>query len=227
MKNIRPFFSKPIIAWPIQTALDSGLFDEVIVSTDNSEIARIATEYGANTPFIRPPELSDDFTGVNEVVRHSIDWVSNNLGQAEYVCCIFATAAFVTKDHLHDGYQLLVSSKKSYAFTVTRFEYPIQRAITIRDNKVATYDPELFNNRSQDLEETYHDAGQFYWGTAEAFINRVEIFSTESVPIILPRYLAHDIDTVEDWKTAESFRVSHLTAPQDIVDQQQTARTKK
>lgn len=202
-KNIRLFHSKPIIAWPIEAALRSELFDQIIVSTDCSKIAEISNRYGAITPFLRPKTLSDDFIGVNEVVKHAVDWVTTNTAQVNYVCCIFATAAFVTEAQLKHGYQLLLESCKSFAFTVTRFEHPIQRALQIDDNSISIYDPDFFNNRSQDLDETYHDAGQFYWGTASAFSNRVELFSNESVPIILPRHLAHDIDTIDDWEAAE------------------------
>jgi len=203
-KNIRLFAGKPIIAWSIEAAIDSGLFDSVVVSTDDAEIADVAKQHRAEIPFLRPKELADDFTGTNDVVKHAIRWF-NEQGQAiDYACCIYATAPFVQAHYLREGFDKLISSGKSFAFSVTTFPFPVQRALRINpDGCVEAIWPENIFKRSQDLEEAYHDAGQFYWGRAAAFLENVVTFSPASVPMILPRYLVQDIDTIEDWKKAE------------------------
>ena len=203
-KNIRPFAGKPIIGWTIQTAKASGLFDRLIVSTDDDDIARVAVEYGAETPFLRPPELSDDHTGLIDVIQHAIGWMRSERIPVEHVCCILATAPFLRADILADAFEELVASGASYAFSVARYPSPIQRALRIDSNgRVEALWPENTMLRSQDLEEAYHDAGQFYWGISEAFERGDVMFSNRSVPIRLPGYLVQDIDTEEDWKLAE------------------------
>ena len=204
MKNIREFAGKPIIAWSIETALKSALFDKIVVSTDNEEIANIAKQYGAEVPFIRPAELADDFCGTNAVVKHALQWFTKNDINIDFTCCIYATAPFVMVKYLKKGYEKLIESDKLFSFSVTSFPFPIQRALSInKENCLEAIWPDNINIRSQDLEEAYHDAGQFYWGKAEAYLNDEELYSTKSVPVILPRYLVQDIDTFEDWKRAE------------------------
>ncbi|RPH61962.1 MAG: pseudaminic acid cytidylyltransferase [Burkholderiales bacterium] len=203
-KNVRPFAGKPIIAHSIEAARASGLFDHVVVSTDDREIAEVVRGFGAATPFVRPPELSDDHTGTNAVVRHAIGWFGEHGVLPEHVCCLYATAPFVQPHHLREGLDRLVASGRSFAFSVTSFAFPIQRALRIdADGCVQAIWPENIARRSQDLEETFHDAGQFYWGTARAFLDDVELFSSASVPVVLPRHLVQDIDTEEDWVRAE------------------------
>ena len=203
-KNIKLFAGKPIIAYSIEAAIASKLFDRVIVSTDDDEIAAIAQSFGAEVPFLRPKNLSDDHTGTIEVLKHAIEWLQENSCPVKYVCCIYATAPFVQKSYLQEGFNKLVTLEKSYAFSVTSFPFPIQRAVKIRgDETIEAFNTEHIYTRSQDLEEAYHDAGQFYWGTAEAFLNDTVVFSKASVPVILPRYLVQDIDTEEDWDRAE------------------------
>lgn len=208
-KNIRLFAGKPIIAYSIRAALESGCFDRVIVSTDDPEIASVAREWGAETPFLRPASIADDQTGTNAVVKHALGWLIEHGVPAEFVCCIYATAPFVRVGYLKEGLARLLASGCSYSFSVTSFTFPIQRAVRITpDGSVEAIWPENIFRRSQDLEEAYHDAGQFYWGTAEAFLNDVVIFSKDSVPVVLPRHLVQDIDTFEDWRRAElMFRV--------------------
>mgnify|MGYP001199902583 FL=1 len=203
-KNVRPFAGKPIVAYSIEAARASALFDRVIVSTDDEEIARVARDCGAETPFVRPRELSDDHTGTNAVVRHAIGWFGERGELPDHVCCLYATAPFVQPRYLREGFEQLVSSGKSFAFSVTTFAFPIQRALRIdADGCVQPIWPENVARRSQDLEETYHDAGQFYWGTARAFLDDVVLYSGASVPVVLPRHLVQDIDTEEDWVRAE------------------------
>lgn len=203
-KNIRPFHGRPIIGWSIAAARESGLFDHVVVSTDDAEIAEVARSLGAETPFVRPPELSDDRTGTNAVVRHALAWFAARGEPVEVVCCIYATAPFVTAAALAEGHRRLVERGHGFAFSVTSFPFPIQRALRIRpDGSLAMFQPEHMATRSQDLEEAWHDAGQFYWGTAAAFEADLPLFSEHAVPVVLPRHRVQDIDTPEDWRRAE------------------------
>lgn len=203
-KNIKVFAGKPIIGYSIEAANESGLFDRVIVSTDDEEIASIAENFGAEIPFIRPVELSDDFTGTNAVVKHCLQWLSKHDCQFDYACCIYATAPFVQVNYIRLGFKHLIESGKSFTFSVASYPFPIQRAIRInKDGFVEAVYPENISKRSQDLEEIYHDAGQFYWGKVDAFLNNILTYSTESIPIVLPRHLVQDIDTLEDWHRAE------------------------
>lgn len=203
-KNIKEFFGKPMIAWSIEAALASGCFDRVIVSTDDSEIAEIAKQHGAEVPFMRPAELSDDYTGTVPVIKQAIQWLAEHDEAPRLVCCLYATAPFVSASDIRKGLQQLEKHNAAYAFSVTSYAFPIQRAIKITANeRVEMFAPEHFNTRSQDLEEAYHDAGQFYWGTAEAWLTEKVIFGADSVPVILPRHRVQDIDTPEDWERAE------------------------
>ncbi|MBU3071027.1 pseudaminic acid cytidylyltransferase [Aestuariicella sp. G3-2] len=204
-KNIKIFCGKPMIAWSIEAALKSGCFDKVVVSTDDTEISEVAREYGANVPFVRPAELSDDYTGTIPVVRHAIEWLESHTGiSIQNVCCLYATAPFVLPEDLRNGLSLLAEQGCDYAFSVTSYSYPIQRALRLTPGgRVDMFIPENFNARSQDLEEAYHDAGQFYWGRAEAWKKGRIIFSPDSVPIHLPRHRVQDIDTPEDWERAQ------------------------
>lgn len=203
-KNIKPFCGKPMIAWSIEAALASGCFDAVIVSTDDTEIAEVARHYGADVPFMRPAELSDDYAGTVPVIRHATEWFIANGQAPDQVCCIYATAPFVTGEDIRRGFDALANNDCDYAFSVTSYAFPIQRAIRITPaDRVEMFNPEHFNTRSQDLEEAYHDAGQFYWGRASAWLEGKILFGTYSVPVKLPRHLVQDIDTPEDWERAE------------------------
>lgn len=205
-KNIKEFNGKPIIAYSIEAALKSNCFDQVIVSTDDDEIAEVAKKYGAQVPFLRPDELSNDYAGTIPVIKHAIEWMEDNKSSVENVCCLYATAPFIRPQIISQAYQQLNNSKADYCFSVTSFVFPIQRAIKIVEkNKVSMFYPEHFNTRSQDLEEAYHDAGQFYWGKAQAFKDELPIFTEVATPYILPRYLVQDIDTPKDWIRAEAM----------------------
>lgn len=203
-KNIKEFNGKPMIAYSIHAALESGCFDRVIVSTDDQEIAMIAKTYGAEIPFIRPAELSDDFAGTTPVIAHAIEWLKLHNEAPKQVCCIYATAPFTSTEDIQKGQNILEETGCDYAFSVTSYAFPIQRSIRITDdNRVEMFNPDYFCVRSQDLEEAYHDAGQFYWGKADSWLSDKPIFSSESAPVILPRYRVQDIDTQEDWDRAE------------------------
>ena len=203
-KNIRPFSGKPIIAYSIAAARDSFLFDRILISTDDPEIAAVARAWGGETPFIRPPELSDDFTGTDPVVAHAIEWLTSQGNEVTFACCVYATAPFVRPADLQAGYRALLESGKSFAFAVTSFEFAIQRAIRILPgNEVEPFFPNWMDSRSQDLDHAYHDAGQFYWGRAGAFVSGVPMFGPDSVGVVMPRYRVQDIDTPEDWERSE------------------------
>ncbi len=203
-KNIKQFAGKPMIAWSIEAALKSACFDQVIVSTDDNEITEIAKAYGAEVPFKRPAELSDDYAGTIPVIAHAIAWHVHEGKAVDEVCCIYATAPFLQASDLKRGLEVLKSTKADYAFAVSSYAFPIQRAIRITSqNRVDMFQPECFNVRSQDLEEAWHDAGQFYWGIAQAWLDQKPIFGKDAAPVILPRYRVQDIDTFEDWERAE------------------------
>ena len=203
-KNIKLFCGKPMIAWSIEAALLSGCFDQIAVSTDDAEIAEIARQYGAQVPFMRPAELSDDHTGTTAVIAHAIDWFAAQGQAPSQVCCLYATAPFVSADDLLRGLAVLTETGSDYAFSVTSYAFPIQRAIRVTPaGRVEMFNTEFFNTRSQDLEEAYHDAGQFYWGRASAWLANKVIFGPHAAAVQLPRYRVQDIDTVEDWQRAE------------------------
>lgn len=203
-KNIRPFGGRPMIAWSISAALESGLFDRVMVSTDDDEIADVAHAAGAEIPFLRPVELSDDHTGTGPVIAHAVAWQNAHGEQAEEVCCIYATAPFIKVDDLRRGLDVLRDSGADFSFAVTRFTAPIQRALRIRaDERMEMFDPGQYLTRSQDLEDAWHDAAQFYWGCAEAWLADKPVFGPHAAPVVVPRHRVQDIDTPEDWDYAE------------------------
>lgn len=203
-KNIKPFGGLPMIAWSIKAAHQSQCFDRIIVSTDDAEIAQVAQIHGAEVPFVRPTELSDDHIGTIPVIAHAIDWQNHNGTVATQVCCIYATAPFVQVSDLQRGLDILNSTDAEYAFSVTSYAFPIQRAVRITvDHRIEMFQPEHFATRSQDLPEAWHDAGQFYWGKAQAWLKGKPLFSHDAAPVPLPRHRVQDIDTLEDWTRAE------------------------
>lgn len=203
-KNIRPFAGQPIIAYSIAAARESGLFDSILVSTDDEEIAAVARACGASVPFVRPAALADDFTGTNAVVKHALQWFASQGEEISHACCVYATAPFVQARYLQEGFRKLSEAGREFAFSVTSFPFPIQRAIRLTpEGGVGPFFPEHVATRSQDLEEAFHDAGQFYWGTRQAFIDDRPIFSGAAAPVVIPRHLVQDIDTLEDWRQAE------------------------
>lgn len=202
-KNIKNFHGKPLIAYSIEVAIASNLFDKVIVTTDDEEIAAIARQYGAETPFIRPKELSDDFTGTADVVNHALNYLEQQGECYNYVCTIYATAPLLQKEYLIEGLDKLKNSTAVHAFSCTSMPFPIQRTFKItKSGRCEMFTPEHYTTRSQDLEEAYQDAGQFYWSKV-GITSKEILFGKESIPVILPRYLVQDIDTLEDWQRTE------------------------
>ncbi len=203
-KNIKLFQGKPMIAYSVETALQSGCFERVIVSTDDEEIAKIAQALGADVPFLRPKELANDNTATLPVIKHTLEWCAENEQLPTYACCLYATAPFIKAQYLQNALQQLITTGAEYCFSATRFPFPIQRAIKLTEQgRVQMFQPEYFNTRSQDLEEAYHDAGQFYWGKTEAFLAEKIIFSESATAYLLPQHRVQDIDTPEDWQRAE------------------------
>ncbi|WP_455805237.1 pseudaminic acid cytidylyltransferase [Pseudomonas fluorescens] len=200
-KNLLPFDGVPMIVRSIRTALESGLFDQVVVSTDDAEIADVARAHGAQVPFLRPADLADEFTGTAAVIVHALQ----QLPAFDYACCVYATAPLLQARYLRQGIELLEQHlDKSFAFSVCSFGFPVQRALTLDgQGALSALYPEFRNTRSQDLPEAFQDAGQFYWGRTEAWLRGEVLYSPASLPVILPRHLVQDIDTLEDWKRAE------------------------
>ncbi|BDV43449.1 pseudaminic acid cytidylyltransferase [Geotalea uraniireducens] len=203
-KNIKPFAGKPMIAYSIEAALESGLFERVIVSTDDREIADVARGHGAEVPFIRPAELADDFAGTDAVLLHGLQWLEEHARRPDYCCCIYATAPFVRSEYLRQGFELLCHHQATSAFSVATFPACIFRALKLNDlGRLEMIWPENREKRSQDLGEAYHDAGQFYWVDTGKYLAERRLFSADAVPVQIPRHLVQDIDTPEDWETAE------------------------
>ena len=203
-KNIRDFCGKPMIAWSIEAAQRSGLFEHIIVSTDDDEIVEVALSYGATVPFKRPPELANDHAGTTEVIAHATRWALLQGWSLEAVCCLYATAPFVRAEDLRAGLKQLQSGDWSFSFTATEYASSIFRAFQQHPTGgVEMFLPEHFSKRSQDLPKALHDAGQFYWGRPESWIDGRRIFDRHSVPLIIPRWRVQDIDTEDDWKRAE------------------------
>lgn len=209
-KNIREFGGKPMIAWSIAAALDSECFDQIIVSTDDVEIADVSQQWGADVPFTRPADLADDFAGTTPVVSHAVQWYLDHGQELTAVCCLYATAPFVEPADIREGYeQLEQSALDRFVFTATAYASPIQRALRLDPDSGEAYmwQPEQFSKRSQDLEPAYHDAGQFYWGRPQAWLNSGNLFEA-SKPLVLPIWRVQDIDTEDDWIRAELMRQS-------------------
>lgn len=203
-KNIKPFYGKPMIAWSIEIAKASGLFDCIIVSTDDTEIAEISRQWGAEVPFMRPAELSDDYAGTTEVIAHATQWALGQGFDVEAVCCIYAAAPFVRVNDLVQGLQALESGDWEYAFAVAEYPSSIFRSFRKLDNGgLEMFFPEHYLTRSQDLPIAFHDAGQFYWGRPLAWIEGKNAFSPLSFPVIIPHWRVQDIDSTDDWRRAE------------------------
>jgi pseudaminic acid cytidylyltransferase len=215
-KNIRVFAGKPIISYSIEAAKTSALFDRIIVSTDSDNIARIAVSHGAETPFRRPTDLSDDFTPTAPVILHALEWLAQNGAMPTYFCCLYATAPFLTAHYLKQGLRILKEFNCTVCFAVTSFPFPIERALKIdKSGEIRMVWPEHENARSNDLPERYHDAGQFYWGDTVKFLKEKRLYASHCRPVVLPRHLVVDIDTPEDWRLAEMMYHAYKTLRKD------------
>jgi len=203
-KNIKEFLNKPIIAYSIETALKSNLFNEVMVSTEDDEIANVAIKFGARVPFFRSTDSANDFSTVTHVLNEVIDHYQT-IGQVfENACCLYATAPLTTIEHIKQGFEILVQKQRDTVIPITPFTFPIWRGLkTEDDEKVKMIWPEFLNSRSQDLQEVFHDAGQWYWFSVESFIKNKKLFNDNTCAIILDQIEVQDIDNLTDWKIAE------------------------
>jgi N-acylneuraminate cytidylyltransferase len=199
-KNIREFCGKPIIAYSIEAAIKSGLFDEVMVSTDSEEIAEVARQNGAVVPFMRSTETSDDYATTADVLNEVLSEYKKQGKQFEWMCCIYPTAPFVTAEKLKKAWAYLWEKHGDALVTVVAFSFPPQRCVVIRDGKLEYKWPENVRKRSQDLETYYHDAGQFYFWKVKGFADGIGV---NVVPFILPEQEVQDIDNLSDWEIAE------------------------
>ena len=203
-KNIKIFNQKPIIAWSIEAAKSSGLFNHIIVSTDDLEIAEVARQYGAEVPFMRPYDLSNDYATTAAVITHATKWALNEFVSLNAICCIYPAAPLIEVTDLKIGLEILGSGDWDYVFSATNFTSPIFRSFRQVDGGgLEMFFPEQFDTRSQDLPPALHDAAQFYWGRPDAWVNEHKIFGINSTPIILPRWRVQDIDVQEDWERVE------------------------
>ena len=205
-KNIKLFAGKPMVAHSILAAQKSGVFDRIVVSTDDDEIMKIASEWGAETPFRRPIDLSNDFASTEDVLVHDLRALGAQGSRIDFACCIYATAPLIQYEDLQRGFSLLQDFGATTAFAVTSFDYPIFRALNKNDQgRLGMVWPEYLNSRSQDLPEVFHDAGQFYWMNVAKFLDEKQLFSVNAVPVPIPRWRVQDIDTLEDWTRAEKL----------------------
>lgn len=202
-KNIKPFLGIPIIKYSIDAALTAGCFDEVMVSTDDNEIAEVAASFGAKIPFIRSETTSNDYATTTDVLKEVI-LEYKKIGQNyNYLCCIYPTAPFIKPEKIKMAMKTLIEQNVDCVLPVVKYSYPIQRSLRIANGKAEMLWPENYLKRSQDLEPVYHDCGQFYCLKTESLLEQMLLFAKETVPIILPESEVQDIDNEEDWKMAE------------------------
>lgn len=202
-KNIKDFCGKPLIAYSIEAAIKSGIFDRVLVSTDSEEIKEIAIRYGAEVPFLRSEKNSNDFASTADVILEVLDELKLQRETYEYLCCLYPTAPMITALKLQKSFELLVNQKANSVIPVTKFSYPVQRALVLVEGKLQLREHKFKDTRSQDLEQTFHDSGQFYWVKTEAFIKEKNLVTTNCHPMILPEMEVQDIDSDEDFLLAE------------------------
>ena len=202
-KNIKHFCGKPIIGYSIDAALNSGLFEEVMVSTDNEEIAQLAISLGAKVPFMRSALNANDYATTYDVIEEVIQAYHNEGKRYETSCCIYATAPFTTPMLLKQGFEKLQEGF-DVVYPVTEFSFPIQRAVKVgMGADVTFFYPEYATTRSQDLEKAYHDTGQFYWFRCDSILNKKRLITDNVGAIVLSNLEVHDIDTMQDWEVAE------------------------
>lgn len=205
-KNIKLFHGKPMIQWSIEAARASNIFDTIIVSTDDDEITELAESLGALVPFKRPANLSDDYTNTTSVISHAALWSIENRLDSSIICCLYATAPFVQSSDLIEAHQIITSENWEYVFSAGEYSSPIFRAFEQTTNGGSKmFFPENFETRSQDLPKALFDAGMFYMGTTNAWINNLRIFDEHSFPFNIPNWRIQDIDTPNDWKQAEQM----------------------
>ncbi len=203
-KNIKDFLGKPIISYSIQAALLSGLFDEIMVSTDDNEIREIAIQYGAKVPFLRSAKNSDDFATTLDVINEVVAEYSKFKIDFTLVCCLYPAAPFITSKNLREAFKMLTANNYDSVFPIQRYSAPIQRSLKVGlDNRISMSFPEFLHSRSQDLEPTFHDAGQFYWLKIPTILEKQKIWTDNSGGIEIGEKEGQDIDSLDDWMLAE------------------------
>lgn len=210
-KNIIDFLGKPLIAYSIENALNSGIFDEVVLSSDDEEIIKVALKYGVKVPFVRDKNLSDDYASSSAVVQNAIEILQSQNQFYDHVCCLYATAPLLNKDILKQAYEKFIQNQSKFLFAAAEFEYPIQRAFYLNENnQVYMFDEKHYKSRSQDLTKAFHDAGAFYFGTSKAWLEEDFMFKPHSSVFVLPRNLVCDIDTMQDLEFAKIlYKANH------------------
>lgn len=208
-KNIKNFCGQPIIKYSINAAIKSGCFDEIMVSTDDKEIAEIAKSLGAKVPFFRSPENSNDFATTADAIEEVLNSYKKLNQNFDYFCCIYPTAPFITPEKLLNSFNFLKKSNSDAVIPVVKFSYPIQRSLKIENNILKMNWPENYKKRSQDIEPAYHDSGQFYWIKTKKFLEQKTLFAKNTVPFEINEIEIQDIDTIQDWKIAE-FKYKYL-----------------
>ena len=214
-KNVRAFCGRPMIAWPIAAATASGLFDHILVSTEDAEIAEVARQAGAEVSFMRPAELADDHTGTIAVIAHATRWAKEQGWPIEAICCVYPTAPMIAPHDLAEGLRLLREGPRDFVLAATDYAAPVQRAFRQAEGgSIEMFFPEHFDSRSQDLPRALHDAAQFYWGRPEVWLSARTLFGPRTSVVLVPRWRVQDIDTPEDWTRAEAlFRSLGGTKP--------------
>tara|TARA_B000000475_G_scaffold241280_1_gene211999 strand:- start:1158 stop:1838 length:681 start_codon:yes stop_codon:yes gene_type:complete len=202
-KNIKLFLGKPIISYSIKAAIEFGLFDEIIVSTDDVEIAEISKKYGAKVPFLRTIKNSSDFATTYDVIEEVLKKYKSLNIEFDNICCLYPCAPFVDSNILNKAYEFLLNYQYDSVFPIIAYNYPIQRALKFNKNKIVMINEHNINFRSQDLEKSYHDAGQFYWCNVKKILNSKKIFTKNSGGIEISELSAQDIDNEIDWKLAQ------------------------
>ena len=208
-KNIKFFLGKPIISYAIKCAKESKIFDKIIVSSDSERIIKIAKKFGAETPFIRPKNISKDSSNTIDVVKHAIKWLQKNGNKPKFICCIYAITPLMMPEDLKKSRKII--EKNKFVIAASKYSYPIQKSFYLKNNKIKLYHYPSRSISSQKLKVTYHDAGQFYWATTKTWLNKKSIINNNSYAFKLPQMRVQDIDNIDDWKIAEKlFKLKKL-----------------
>lgn len=215
-KNIKSFFGKPIISYPIEAAIKSNIFDEIIVSTDDEEIANIARKSGASVPFLRSMKNSGDFAGTEDVVIEVLSEYSKTGREFRFVCCLYPCSVFITPNMLQKAYDMAKNNPDNSVFAAVKFSHPVQRSFRMSQSGIIICNEEDFNSRTQDLEEHYHDAGQFYFCSVDFIREKGILIKNGSIPIILEGNMVQDIDSETDWSIAEIKYKFFLNASNEL-----------
>ena len=221
-KNIKLFGGRPIIAWSVEVAIKSGLFEHVIVTTDDHEIADTAMRWGAEVPFMRPVGLSDDMTPTVPVIAHAVKSCLELEWPISYACCIYPCTPFIQSSDIISSLEMMISRSADFAYPVAEYAHPIQRAMRhLPNGKMQFLESKYELTRTQDLEKSYHDAGQFYWGRADAWLDQKKMH-TDGIGIPIPNWRVVDIDSQDDWRRAELiFSALMKDSPDDSSEQGQ------